>query len=151
LKALAATHDVLTQHNWEKASLHEVVRSACSACGVDSKRFEASGPDVTLQPSQAVTIAMALHELCTNAVKYGALSSDRGRVSVQWTVDASAEQRRIQLTWTERDGPPVAPPQREGFGTRMIKSALAADLQGTALLQYDPEGLICVVDGRLSA
>jgi two-component sensor histidine kinase len=95
---------------------------------------------------------MALHELCTNAVKYGALSNEVGTVVVSWTI-ATAEggERRLLLSWTEQGGPPVAPPQRRGFGSRMIERGLAAELGGTVELQFRPEGVCCLVDAPLPA
>jgi two-component sensor histidine kinase len=90
---------------------------------------------------------MALHELGTNASKYGALSTDGGRVSIGWTRDGD----RLHLVWRESGGPPVEPPSRRGFGSRLIERGLAADLGGTAALSFDPDGLRCDIQASLAA
>jgi two-component sensor histidine kinase len=90
---------------------------------------------------------MAVHELCTNAVKYGALSNDAGRVEVVWRI----EDGRLRLTWRERGGPPVFPPTRRGFGSRLLEAGLAAELGGSVELAFEPEGLVCRIDAPLSA
>jgi two-component sensor histidine kinase len=95
----------------------------------------------------ALALAMALQELATNAIKYGALSSETGQVEIRWTADAA---RHLHLTWEERGGPPVTLPKRRGFGTRLIERSLAQDLNGTAVLAFEPTGLICTVDASLS-
>jgi two-component sensor histidine kinase len=94
---------------------------------------------------------MAVHELCTNAVKYGALSNDCGRVSVEWDVTDSGGGSRIRLLWRESGGPTVAPPDRRGFGTRMIERALAAELGGSARIDFLPGGICCTVEAPLPA
>jgi two-component sensor histidine kinase len=93
-----------------------------------------------------VSLVMALHELWTNASKYGALSVPEGRVEVGWSVEDDA----LSITWHERGGPPVRAPERRGFGFRMIERALAADLAGGASLQFDPSGLVCRIDASLA-
>ena len=149
LRALSEAHDVLTRANWQEASLAELVEGARRSCGVDPARFEARGDDVTLAPQRAVTVAMALHELCTNAIKYGALSGPDGRVKVEWHV--RGEPRRFRLVWTERSGPPVSPPARKGFGTRMLERALTADLEASVAMDFAPEGLTCTIEAGLSS
>jgi two-component sensor histidine kinase len=96
----------------------------------------------------ALAIAMALQELATNAVKYGALSNDSGRVRIQWSV-AEGEPPRLRLVWSEEGGPPVEVPTRRGFGTRLIERSLAHELGGRADLRFEPKGLICLVDAPL--
>ena len=116
LHALAAAHDVLTSEHWDGAELHNVVAGALAPYGGEqSGRFQVSGPPLRLLPRAALALAMALHELATNAVKYGALSTDalEGRVELRWsTVDDG-----LRLVWSERGGPDVVPPSRRGFGT----------------------------------
>ena len=102
---------------------------------------------VWLQPGPALTMALVFHELATNAVKYGALSTDKGRVDITWTFDEADE--RLRLIWAASEGPPVAPPTRVGFGSRLIQRGLQGDLRGSAILRYDPGGLICAMDARL--
>lgn len=149
LGALASAHELLTGRNWEAASLAEVVGKAATGCGLTEGRIEAEGEDVEVAPRTAVSIAMALHELCTNAVKYGALSTDGGRIAVRWSVSGAGDGRRLSLSWTEEGGPPVLPPARRGFGSRMIERGLAAELGGTVELLFRPEGVICRIDAPL--
>jgi PAS domain S-box-containing protein len=151
LSALAAAHDLLTAENWEFASLRQVVEKAGLGCGAPADRLTVGGPEVKIQPRTAVSIGMAVHELCTNAVKYGALSNDVGRVSVEWEVADAAGGSRLHLRWSEAGGPPVTPPDRRGFGTRMIERALAAELGGTARIDFLPEGISCTVEAPLPA
>ncbi|HEV2080276.1 MAG TPA: HWE histidine kinase domain-containing protein [Allosphingosinicella sp.] len=149
LSALAAAHDVLTEQNWESASLHEVVRRTGAGCGADEGRVIVEGPELRLAPGTAVALGMALHELCTNAVKYGALSNETGMVSIFWELPNSGEGRSLHLEWRETGGPPVSMPDKRGFGSRMIERALASELGGKAELQFLADGLRCVVDAPL--
>jgi PAS domain S-box-containing protein len=149
LTALAAAHDLLTGRNWEAASLLDVIDRAGIGCGVGNERITIQGEDIELAPRTAVSISMALHELCTNAVKYGALSNEEGRVTVAWTLAGEAGGRRLSLRWSEQGGPPVPPPARRGFGSRMIERGLAAELGGTAELLFRPEGVVCRVEAPL--
>ena len=149
LTALASAHDLLTSESWQAASLRQVVAEAATGCGAVEGRTRIDGEDLRVPPRTAVSIAMALHELCTNAVKYGALSNDRGTVTVSWEVRRESEGQRLHLVWCERGGPPVTPPERRGFGSRMIERGLAAELGGTVELQFRPEGLCCLVDAPL--
>ena len=151
LMALAEAHDLLTGANWEAAWLKGIVEKSGSGCGADPARVRIEGPDVRLQPAAAVSLAMALHELCTNAVKYGALSSGEGWISVSWNIVKHAGGARFALRWHERDGPPVSPPLKHGFGSRMIKRVLASQLQGSAELEFLPEGVLCTIEGPLSS
>jgi PAS domain S-box-containing protein len=152
LSALAGAHDLLTSENWESASLSSVVRGAGLGCGASESRFSAGGPEVRLQPQTVVSVAMAIHELCTNAVKYGALSNETGSVGVRWDVESDDDGvRRLRLVWEESGGPPVAPPPRRGFGTRLIERGLAADLGGTARIAFHPGGVVCTVEAPLPA
>jgi len=151
LTALAGAHDLLTGRNWEAAPLGQVVERAGLGCGASRDRVRIEGEDVELPPRTAVSVAMALHELCTNAVKYGALSNDSGTVTVRWRVSSDGGERRLRLEWREEGGPPVAPPARRGFGSRMIERGLAAELGGTVALEFRSEGLRCLVDAPLAA
>jgi len=149
LTALAGAHDLLTGRNWEAAPLSQVIERAGIGCGAGGERVRIEGDDVELAPRTAVSIAMALHELCTNAVKYGALSNESGSVTVRWSIDGSDGQRRLRLEWIETGGPPVSPPSRRGFGSRMIERGLASELGGTVALEFRPEGVRCLVDAPL--
>jgi PAS domain S-box-containing protein len=147
LFALARAHDVLTQANWESAGLRDIIDQAVAPYrgGVDYHVFITEGPNLRVTPQMALSLSMALHELCTNAVKYGALSRSGGHVRVTWT-ETIADERRLRLVWQERDGPPVSPPTRRGFGTRLIERGVARELGGHVTVAYDPPGLSCTVD-----
>jgi PAS domain S-box-containing protein len=142
LAALATAHDLLTRANWESAELREMAEEVMR---LHAERVSIQGPPTRLPPKTAVSLAMALHELCTNAVKYGALSKPEGRVSLSWETPDS----RLELVWAEHGGPPVSPPARRGFGTRMIQRALAADVDGKAELEFRPEGVVCRIEAAL--
>jgi PAS domain S-box-containing protein len=146
LVALAGAHNLLTRESWEAASLRDVIRSAAAACDPDGTRLALDGPEMRVPPKTAVAFALAIHELCTNAVKYGALSTESGRVTVAWSVADS----RLRLVWTEAGGPPVLPPRRRGFGSRMLENALAGELAGVVRLDFAPSGLCCTIDAPAS-
>ena len=146
LAALAAAHDLLTRQSWEGATLRGLAEGALGHLTGVEARVTIEGPDVTLGPKAAVSLVMALHELSTNAAKYGALSVAAGRVAVRWQVEGD----RLRLGWQEAGGPPVSPPGRRGFGLRMIERALAADLAGGVALNFEPGGLHCVIEASLS-
>ncbi|WP_374468330.1 sensor histidine kinase [Phenylobacterium sp.] len=148
--ALSRANDLLTSERWAGASLEEVVRQSLAIyCEGASDRLEVSGAPVQLSSKTALSLCMALHELATNAVKYGAWSSPQGRVVVRWEVDGPKEARRLRLTWREQGGPPVVPPARRGFGSRLIERGLAAELGGRVELVFEPQGLVCRVDAPL--
>jgi two-component sensor histidine kinase len=110
-------------------------------------RIDITGPEVWLQPGAALTMALVFHELATNAVKYGALSVDGGRVSLSWVLEA--EDELLHLAWTESGGPPVKPPTRRGFGSRLIERGFEAELRGQAKMRYDPAGFSCHMQAQL--
>jgi PAS domain S-box-containing protein len=145
LAALSAAHNVLTEQSWAPVSIVQIVADAVAPHAGGADRFEIGGPDLALPPKEAVSLALTIHELSTNAVKYGALSTPEGRVTLRWT----AEGGRLNLVWQERGGPPVSPPARRGFGTRMIERGLAAELAGTAKIEFRPEGLVCTLEAPL--
>lgn len=145
--ALSGAHDLLTRHNWEGADLQDVVKRALAPfVHAPEARVTAAGPSVTLAPHQALAISMALHELATNAVKYGALGAEEGQVAIDWALSESG----WQLTWVESAGPEVRPPASRGFGSRLLERGLANDLQGTVELAFPPSGVRCVVTAPLS-
>ena len=148
LLALARAHDVLTRESWEGAELKTVVADAIrplEAGEGQESRFAVSGPRLRLAPRLALSIAMALHELGTNAVKYGALSKEGGRVTITWTVQRRPE-LSLSLRWSESGGPPVTPPTRRGFGSRLIERSLARELAGRVELLYEPDGVVCIIE-----
>ena len=149
LLALSKAHDVLTREDWRGAGLREVVAEALAPYrGEDGAgdRFAVVGPAVRLLPRVALSIAMALHELATNAVKYGALSVEGGQVTVAWSVSRRPGGRRLRLRWEEAGGPAVSAPRRRGFGSRLIERGLAAELDGEVELQFAPTGVVCRID-----
>jgi PAS domain S-box-containing protein len=151
LLALSRAHDVLTREHWDGAYLHEVVQEAIAPFQSNSQeRFTIVGPDdVRLPPRVALSVAMALQELGTNAVKYGALSNEKGRIAIDWTVAAMGEGVGLEMVWQERGGPPVAEPTRRGFGTRLIERSLAQELHGSVGIAFAPAGVICSIRATL--
>lgn len=147
LMALSTAHNLLTAESWESADLEDVVRMGVAAFDEpQGARFTVEGPGVRLKASHALGLAMALHELGSNAVKYGALSSDGGHVSIRWTLGPS---RLIRFVWEEQGGPAVAPPLRRGFGSRLIQEGLARELNGQVTMDYPPTGLRCELGFQL--
>ena len=137
LVSLGRTHNVLSDEKWESAQVRELVDGALAPyAGKDGTRIHAAGPDLRLAPRSALTVAMALHELATNAAKYGALSNDRGQIYVDWSAADAAGQFR--LTWREVGGPPVTAPARSGFGSKLIESG-TDQIGGSATLEFKPE------------
>jgi PAS domain S-box-containing protein len=147
LMALSAAHNLLTEENWVGASLERVVRDATEHLAGEARRFDVSGPPLRLAPRAALALAMALHELGTNAAKYGALAAEAGRVGIAWTINGEL----LRLEWRESGGPPVEAPARRGFGSRLIERGLQADLGGGASLHFDPAGLRCEIEASLAA
>lgn len=145
LGALSRAHSLLTDRRWGPAPLHAIVDDVSHVCGAARERIRVAGPPVMLAPRQAVSISMALHELCTNAVKYGALSDGGGVVDLTWRIDG----KRLELVWRESGGPPVQPPAQRGYGSRMIERALAHDLHGSAILDFQPAGVVCTISAPL--
>jgi two-component sensor histidine kinase len=147
LNALAAAHSLLTAGNWEAARLEDTIRSAIAATlGPDDERVTLAGPDLALPPQAAVSLAMLVHELSTNAIKYGALSSANGRVAVDWAVEDELDRRKLTVRWRESGGPPVAPPTRRGFGTRLIERGILVGVGGMASLSFAPAGVECRIE-----
>lgn len=147
LAALAAAHDLLTRESWEGATLAQLAESAIGHHNDQERRIGFEGPPLTLSPKAAVSLVMALHELGTNASKYGALSVPGGRVTILWRIGGGD---RLELEWRELGGPAVEPPRQRGFGFRMIERALAADLAGEARIDFTPEGLVCRIEAPLA-
>jgi len=145
LMNLAKAHDVLTRESWAGANLAEIVADTVEPHAGGQTRFRIEGPRLQLTPSAALAMSMALHELSTNAAKYGALSADTGQVEIFWRVEGDGEVRRLALRWRESGGPPVIKPTRKGFGSRLIGRALAAELGGKVRVDYKPSGVVCTI------
>ncbi len=140
LAALSRAHDLLTEEHWESVGLSDLIEIVATEAGGPA-RFRAEGPDIRLPAQVATGLSMVLHELTTNALKYGALSAAEGVVSVVWTV--CPESRALELSWEERGGPPVAEPERRGFGTKLIELMIAEKPGSEATIDYAREGLRC--------
>ncbi|WP_122469009.1 sensor histidine kinase [Brevundimonas lutea] len=146
LIALSRAHNVLVQENWAGADLRSLVCEVLGAYERQPSPLTLMGPTVRLHPSQAVSVSLVCHELATNAAKHGALSRQEGRVEVEWNLAHDGEGRRfLTLLWRERGGPAVSPPDREGFGTKLIRRAFADQKGGSARLVFEPDGLQCIV------
>lgn len=143
LMALSGAHDLLVAQDWSGASLRKIIQAAMTGCGYDDERVTISGPDIEVPASSAISISLGVHELCTNAYKYGALSAEGGHVHISWGHTGQPQDGRFFFEWRERGGPPVSPPTRKGFGTNLIQRGLARELGGKAEIDYAPEGLVC--------
>ncbi len=145
LRTLAAAHDLLTLEKWNQALLGEVVSKALEPFVEEHRaRFDSQGPSLSLNANNALLVAMALHELATNAIKYGALSNKRGSVQIAWNV-LPGNADRMRLTWRETGGPPVEPPSRKGFGSLLIEMAFQ-DRGGSSRIDFEPQGLVCTLE-----
>jgi PAS domain S-box-containing protein len=145
LVALSRTHDLLTTRSWQGADLGDVVRQQLGPYASHLGRVVIEGDAVALTPRAALTLSMVVHELATNAAKYGALSAPEGRLHVRWTVERGGAETgqavdRVKLSWQESGGPPVAMPERRGFGSRLIERS-TSELDGEGQLVFDPPGL----------
>ncbi|WP_300973606.1 PAS domain S-box protein [Sphingomonas sp. LHG3406-1] len=147
LGALSAAHGILTRERWEAVPLRRLICDTFTAVRSDDDRLTLDGGDIMLPPKVAVSLAMAIHELATNALKYGSLGVEGGRVTIRW----SADDGRLRLRWKESGGPPVSRPARRGFGSRMIERGLAAELGGKVAIHFDPDGVACEVDAPMPA
>lgn len=145
LQALASAHDALLQSQWEGGDLATIVRRAVSMQIDRPQRVQLDGPPLALNARTALALTLAMHELGTNAVKYGALSTPDGGVEVSW----STREGHLHLMWREFGGPPVKPPERKGFGVRLIERGLAHELQGRVTVDFLPGGVVCRVDAPL--
>jgi two-component system, chemotaxis family, CheB/CheR fusion protein len=146
LSALARAHSLLLDGQWRGADLRELVQRALQAYRVDHPhKIEIEGEPVPLSATHSLGLSLILHELGTNAAKYGALAHSEGRVHLSWRVEGGKRGRRLRLRWEERGGPAVEPPTEKGFGTRLIERACTYELEGEVELEYAPAGLCCEV------
>jgi PAS domain S-box-containing protein len=145
LQAMARAHSLLLDAQWRSADLKSLVEQAVAAYQVaHAEVVEVEGDPVVITPKQGLGLSLVLHELGTNAAKYGALSCPEGRLRVSWQIEQESG-RRVRLRWQERHGPKVAPPTERGFGLQLIERACSYELDGEVELDYAPEGLTCVV------
>ncbi|MFC0387606.1 sensor histidine kinase [Muricoccus vinaceus] len=147
LRALSRSHDMLSRGGWEGAPLGEIVERTLEAYAKDGKagRVSIGGPPILLPPHVAVAVNLALHELATNAAKYGALSASGGRIEVSWELErqAAGEVPVVVVLWRERGGPPVRPPERRGFGSKLLERAMPHEAGGEVTLDFAPDGVEC--------
>ena len=143
LRSLAAAHDLVADEHWNGANLRTLIEKELAPY-VDDRPLvaEIDGEDVILRPPAAMALTLSIHELATNAAKYGALSTESGIVQLNWQVKADGS---LELRWKERGGPAVEPPKRRGFGSLLIESSLQGELGGRARLRFEPDGLKCTI------
>ncbi len=149
LVALGAATDVLTGSSWRSADLREVATRALAPHDAIGERILLNGPAVTLKPEVTVAFALALHELATNASKYGALSNHTGTVTLAWTVAGHGDDAVLSISWREQGGPRVSLPTRKGFGSTLIERSLRSYFRGRTETDYRPEGLVFELEARL--
>ncbi|EJC83284.1 PAS domain S-box [Rhizobium leguminosarum bv. trifolii WSM2297] len=148
INAYAHAHEILLQKNWLSATMETIIEATAVNLGL-SDRLKASGPTVSLNPQAALAFSLVLHELATNATKYGALSVDTGVVELDWSTRREAGDDRLDVRWRERGGPAVEAPKRRGFGSRLINSTLSAF--GNVSVDYAPTGLMMSFDASLQS
>lgn len=146
LGALAEAHNLLSQEKWAGSELRDVIARALQPFLLNGPdRIRMAGPAVPLSPRLAVVLSMIVHEIATNAAKYGALSNETGRVTLDWEIVTDAPKPRLRLIWTEIGGPPVTAPVRRGFGSRLIERSARDQLGGEATVDFLPRGVVCTV------
>ena len=153
LQGIAASHDLLVNQNWTGAPLNELIRRQVEPF-VETNRanLAISGPDIIISAKAAQTIGLALHELATNSMKYGALSTPKGKVSIDWEFhQTGGEPQRLKLKWEEHNGPPVTPPARKGFGHFVIDRMATQSLSAKVTIDFRPEGLVWIIDATAQA
>lgn len=143
LAAFARAHDLLTAANWAAAPLHDVIRTALVPFRTGEGRFAVSGPSLIVKSRQALALSLAINELATNALKYGALTAADGKVSITWTSGDQEGEPKFVFVWREIDGPAISEPRGAGFGSRLISRVLQDDFRGTVEVSYGSTGLVC--------
>ena len=144
LQALSASHDLLVQESWYGASLSELIRSQLGHyLGREGSQVSVEGPALVLKPEAAQSLSLAIHELATNAAKYGGLSIPTGRVAIRWRLLPASEGEGVEIIWVESGGPSVPPPERRGFGSLVIERNLARSLEAEVKLEFPPDGARC--------
>ncbi len=144
LRALSETHSLLFEANWREAHLDQILARTVEPFHRDGDRsVRLTGPKVKVEPKVALALSLIFHELVTNAVKYGAFSAEKGQITAEWELDPNAADSQVKLTWTERGGPAVAPPEKTGFGTQLIQRSARYELDGEASLHFMDTGLVC--------
>jgi len=140
LLALSRAHDVLTRENWERADLRTIIADVITPFCGDGQHVQAEGPSLSLPPNMALALAMALHELCTNACQHGALSTPDGTVTIAWARTFN-EPPHLILNWRERGGPQPSAPGQRGYGMRLLERAIRRELGGELRLSFEAKGV----------
>lgn len=148
LSAMAAAQDILTETSWSGANISEVVENAVKPHVDNAERIRVSGPQVVISAHQALGLALALHELATNAVKYGALSVSEGRIAIDWVATPSGA---LRFEWRESGGPPAMFAGRKGFGSRLTERIVPAYFGGKATVRYEPTRVIYILAGKIES
>ncbi len=147
LHALSEANRVLSHGQWERPFLRKVISDVVQAMEVED-RVLLKGPDAELRASAAFAYTLAFHELATNAIKHGSLRGPIGNVEVEWSIFGDAPER-IHVIWREVGGQPIIPPERHGFGSRLINTLVSAELGTPVEMRFEPTGLVCEFDGPL--
>jgi two-component sensor histidine kinase len=149
IQALARSHDLLTATKWDGVGLHDLVEMAMKPFRTITEKLDritTSGSNILLSPKTTLAIAIALNELATNSIKYGALSNDEGTVELDWHLIKEPAGDRLSIRWQERNGPIVTPPAHKGFGTWVLGRGIPHELDGTVTLDYLAQGVMCQID-----
>jgi two-component sensor histidine kinase len=146
--ALASAHDMGRESNWSRAPIEKVIHAALASHRSGEGRFNISGPALNVAPKQALALTLAVNELATNAMKYGALSAPNGKVDISWSA-STGEVPKFGFIWREHEGPLVVKPKQQGFGSRVIKDFMANDFGGNVALSYEPAGFVCELTAPL--
>jgi two-component sensor histidine kinase len=144
VNAMSRAHELLAQERWLGADASTVIRQETSTFDTGNA-IATEGPLIRLNPKAALSFALAIHELGTNASKYGALSTPAGKVRVAWSIERTGKEPRFMLCWKETGGPEVKQPEQRGFGSMLIERSIAYELDGEATVEYRPEGLVCTI------
>jgi two-component sensor histidine kinase len=146
LMAMALVHDVLTEEHWKSADLGELLNSIVDPYRTFQSRIHLQGPDLRLEPRAAMTMAMVINELTTNAEKYGALSRAEGALTLVWSIVENGNPPTLHLIWQEAGGPGTSPPKTRGFGSVLIEKSVVRELKGSVVMQFEPGGLVCTIE-----
>ena len=143
ISAMASAHRLLAASRWQGATVRSLIEEELAPFQNDKhSNLRMSGIDVLLSPAAALSFALVVHELTSNAAKYGALSTPAGHISIDWHYQIDGA---LELAWKERNGPPVTPPSRRGFGSVIIERSIRYELQGRSTLRFDPDGVVCIL------
>ena len=146
LGALAEAHNLLSKEKWQGSDLQDLVGRVLQPYAINSpERVRMSGPKIPLSPRLSVVLSMIIHEIATNAAKYGALSNDTGTVALDWEAITENGKPKLRLVWAESGGPPVTAPVQRGFGSRLIERSARDQLGGEATVDFLPRGVVCTV------